>query len=80
MKIMKINYQTINSNTIYLQINYNSRRNININNNRNGNSSSNNSNNNINGNDNNNSIGNTNNNKKSNNIYIFLFKLSNKIF
>jgi len=77
---MKINDQTINSNTIYFQINYNSRRNININNNRNGNSNSNNSNSNINGNDNNNSIDNDNINNKSNNICIFLFKLNNKIF
>jgi len=70
---MKINDQTINSNTIYFQINYNSRRNINIINNRNGNSNSN-------SNSNNNSIDNDNINNKSNNIYIFLFKLNNKIF
>jgi len=75
MERMKINYQTINSNTINLKINYNSRRNININNNRNGNSNSN-----INDNDNNNSIDNDNINNKINNILIFLFKLIIKTF
>jgi len=77
---MKINDQIINSNTIYLKINYNSRRNINVNNNRNGISNRNNSNSNINGNDNNNSIDNNNINNKSNNICIFLFKLIIKTF